>query len=69
MDYGASSDEISHGRQCMAHCPRDSSIRLHRGRHTVHLVPLNVPWENHDTILGILSDIGPEIVVLAGLPP
>jgi len=36
------------------------------GRHTVHLVPLNVPWENHDTILGILSGIGPEIVVLAG---
>jgi branched-chain amino acid transport system substrate-binding protein len=35
-------------------------------RHTVHLVPLNVPWENHDTILGILSGIGPEIVVLAG---
>jgi branched-chain amino acid transport system substrate-binding protein len=36
------------------------------GRHTVHLVPLNVPWENHETILGILSGIGPEIVVLAG---
>src|SRR6266702_8343116 len=36
------------------------------GSHTVHLVPLNVPWENHDTILGILSGIGPEIVVLAG---
>jgi branched-chain amino acid transport system substrate-binding protein len=36
------------------------------GHHTVHLVPLNVPWENHDTILGILSGIGPEIVVLAG---
>jgi len=35
-------------------------------RHTVHLVPLNVPWENHDTILGILSGIGPEVVVLAG---
>src|SRR5436190_10579743 len=35
-------------------------------RHTVHLVPLNVPWENHDTILGILAGIGPEIVVLAG---
>jgi len=35
-------------------------------RHTVHLVPLTVPWENHDTILGILSSISPEIVVLAG---
>jgi ABC-type branched-subunit amino acid transport system substrate-binding protein len=35
-------------------------------RHTVHLVPLNVPWDNHDAILGILAGIGPEIVVLAG---
>ena len=35
-------------------------------RHTVHLVPLNAPWQNHDTILGILSGIGAEIVVLAG---
>src|SRR5438132_527543 len=32
----------------------------------VHLVPLTVTWENHDTILGILSSISPEIVVLAG---
>jgi len=35
-------------------------------RHSVHLVPINVPWENHDTILGVLFGISPEIVVLAG---
>src|SRR5438445_2940647 len=35
-------------------------------RHTVHLVPLTVPWQNPGTILGILSSISPEIVVLAG---
>jgi hypothetical protein len=32
----------------------------------VHLVPINVPWENHDIILGALSVIAPEVVVLAG---
>jgi len=35
-------------------------------RHSVHLVPINVPWENQDTILGVLFGISPEIVVLAG---
>jgi hypothetical protein len=34
--------------------------------HAVHLVPINVPWEDHDTILGVLSGIVPEVVVLAG---
>ena len=35
-------------------------------RHSVHLVPVNVPWENHDTILGVLAGIAPEVVVLVG---
>jgi branched-chain amino acid transport system substrate-binding protein len=35
-------------------------------RHSVHLVPINVPWDNHDTILGVLFGISPEIVALAG---
>ncbi|MGA8619616.1 MAG: amino acid ABC transporter substrate-binding protein [Candidatus Sulfotelmatobacter sp.] len=35
-------------------------------RHSVHLVPVNVPWDNHDTILGVLFGISPEIVALAG---
>ncbi len=35
-------------------------------RHSVHLVPINVPWENQDTILGVLFGISPEIVVLTG---
>ena len=35
-------------------------------RHSVHLVPVNVSWENHDIILGVLSGIAPEVVVLAG---
>jgi branched-chain amino acid transport system substrate-binding protein len=34
--------------------------------HSVHLVPINVPWDNHDIILGVLFGISPEIVVLAG---
>jgi hypothetical protein len=34
--------------------------------HSVHLVPIRVPWENHDIILGVLFGIGPEMVVLAG---
>jgi branched-chain amino acid transport system substrate-binding protein len=36
------------------------------GRHSVHLVPVNVPWEDHDTIVGVLCGIAPEVVVLAG---
>jgi branched-chain amino acid transport system substrate-binding protein len=35
-------------------------------RQSVELVPINLPLENHDTILRTLFDIGPEIVVLAG---
>lgn len=35
-------------------------------RHSVHLVPVNVPWEDHDTILGVLGGLAPEVVVLAG---
>src|SRR5215831_18543878 len=35
-------------------------------RHSVHLVPINVPWENHDVILGVLFGIAPEVVVLSG---
>src|SRR6266704_2761357 len=34
--------------------------------HSVHLVPINVPWEDHDTILGVLFGINPDSVVLAG---
>src|SRR5215469_17367597 len=36
------------------------------GRHSVHLVPVNVPWDDHETILGVLSGIAPEVVVLVG---
>jgi len=32
----------------------------------VHLVPINVPWNNHDVILGVLFGIAPEVVVLSG---
>jgi len=32
----------------------------------VHLVPINVPWDDHHIILGVLATIQPEIVVLAG---
>lgn len=35
-------------------------------RHMVHLVPINVSWKNHDTVLGILRGISPEVVVLVG---
>jgi len=35
-------------------------------RHSVHLVPINVPWNNHDVILGVLFGIAPEVVVLSG---
>ena len=42
----------------------DSSLAV--AHHTVHLVPVNAPWENHDTLLGILSEIAPDVVVLAG---
>ena len=34
--------------------------------HTVHLVPIHVRWTEHGTILGILSSISPEVVVLVG---
>jgi branched-chain amino acid transport system substrate-binding protein len=36
------------------------------GRHSIHLVPINVSWDDHETILGVLSGIAPEIVVLVG---
>jgi branched-chain amino acid transport system substrate-binding protein len=36
------------------------------GRHSVHLVPVNVPWNDHETILNVLGGIAPEIVVLVG---
>jgi branched-chain amino acid transport system substrate-binding protein len=42
----------------------DSALAV--AHHAVHLVPVNVPWEDHDTILGVLSGIAPEGVVLAG---
>jgi branched-chain amino acid transport system substrate-binding protein len=42
----------------------EAALRV--GRHAIHLVPVNVPWEEHETILGVLGGIGPEIVVLAG---
>ena len=42
----------------------DSALAV--AHHAVHLVPINVPWEDHDTILGVLSSIAPEVVVLAG---
>jgi len=34
--------------------------------HSVHLVPINVSWDNHDVMLGVLFGISSEIVVLAG---
>jgi len=34
--------------------------------HSVHLFPINVPWDNHDLILGVLFGIAPEVVVLSG---
>jgi branched-chain amino acid transport system substrate-binding protein len=34
--------------------------------HSLHLVPINVSWDSHETILGVLFGIKPEIVVLAG---
>jgi branched-chain amino acid transport system substrate-binding protein len=39
---------------------------LGMAHHSVHLVPINIPWDNHDIILGVLFGISPEIVVLAG---
>ncbi len=36
------------------------------GRHSVHLVPVNVAWDDHETIVGVLNSIAPEIVVLVG---
>lgn len=42
----------------------DSALAV--ARHSVHLVPVNIPWEDHDTLLGLLSGIAPDIVVLAG---
>lgn len=42
----------------------DSALAV--AHHAVHLVPVNVPWEDHDTLLGVLSGIAPEVVVLAG---
>ena len=35
-------------------------------RQSVELVPITVPLENHDTLIRILFDIGPEVVVMAG---
>jgi branched-chain amino acid transport system substrate-binding protein len=35
-------------------------------RHSIHLVPVNVRWDDHETILGVLGGIAPEIVVLVG---
>lgn len=45
----------------------DSALTV--GHHSVHLVPINVPWEDHDTLLGVLYGIAPEVVVLAGSFP
>ena len=42
----------------------DSALAV--AHHSVHLVPVNVHWEDHATILGVLSGIAPEVVVLAG---
>ena len=36
------------------------------GRHSIHLVPINISWDDHKTILGVFSGIAPEIVVLVG---
>ena len=64
------------GRICVLYSSRGTfGWRVARGilesalgvaRHSVHLVPINVPWDNHDIILGVLFGISPEIVVLAG---
>ncbi|SRR5438309_3011612 len=64
------------GRICVLYSGRGTfGWRVARGilesalsvaHHSVHLVPINVPWDNHDVILGVLSGIGPGIVVLAG---
>ncbi len=64
------------GRICVLYSGRGTfGWRVARGvlesalgvaHHSVHLVPINVPWDNHDIILGVLFGIGPEIVVLAG---
>jgi branched-chain amino acid transport system substrate-binding protein len=64
------------GRICVLYSGRGTfGWRVARGilesafslaHHSVHLVPINVPWDNHDVILGVLYGIGPEIVVLAG---
>jgi branched-chain amino acid transport system substrate-binding protein len=64
------------GRICVLYSGRGTfGWRVARGilesalsvaHHSVHLVPINVPWDNHDVILGVLFGIGPEIVVLAG---
>src|SRR5262249_22050521 len=32
----------------------------------IHLVPISVSWDDHETILGVLSGIAPEVVVLVG---
>jgi branched-chain amino acid transport system substrate-binding protein len=42
----------------------DSALAV--GHHSVHLVPVNIPWEDHDALLGLLSGIAPDVVVLAG---
>jgi len=42
----------------------DSALAV--AHHAVHLVPVSVPWEDSDTLLGVLSGIAPEVVVLAG---
>jgi branched-chain amino acid transport system substrate-binding protein len=36
------------------------------GRHSVHLIPVNVAWDDHDSVLGVLFGVAPEVVVLAG---
>jgi len=48
----------------VAHGVLESALGV--ARHSVHLVPINVPWDNHDTILSVLFGISPEIVALAG---
>jgi branched-chain amino acid transport system substrate-binding protein len=42
----------------------ESALRV--AHHSVHLVPINAPWDDQDVILGVLAGIEPEIVVLAG---
>lgn len=48
----------------VAHGLLDSALAV--ARHSVHLVPVDVPWEHHDTLLGVLSGIAPDVVVLSG---